>query len=103
MRYTPSSLDVKPNEVVKIVVNNNGKLKHELTLGDAKALQEHALLMQKHPNMQHNDPNMVSLEPGKSGEIIWQFTKEGHVEFACLQPGHMEAGMKGVVNVGHVH
>ncbi|WP_020395012.1 cupredoxin domain-containing protein [Thiolinea disciformis] len=103
MRFTPDKLDVKPNEVVKIVVNNRGKIKHELTLGDAKALQEHAQAMLKHPNMEHNDPNMVALEPGQTGEIIWQFTQAGHVDFACLQPGHFEAGMKGVVNVGHVH
>ncbi|MDP9898309.1 hypothetical protein [Variovorax ginsengisoli] len=32
------------------------------------------------------DPNMVTLAAGK-------------VDFACLQPGHYDAGMKGVVSV----
>ena len=41
----------------------------------------------------------VTLAPGKTGEIVWQFTKAGKVDFACLQPGHYDAGMKGAVNV----
>jgi uncharacterized cupredoxin-like copper-binding protein len=40
------------------------------------------------------------LAPGKEGEIVWQFTKAGTVNFACLMPGHYEAGMKGQVKVG---
>ena len=36
---------------------------------------------------------------GKQGEIIWQFTKAGEVKFACLYPGHYDAGMKGQVTV----
>ena len=62
---------------------------------------EHAALMQKFPEMEHADGNMLSLSPGKTGEIVWQFTHSGTVDFACLQPGHMEAGMIGKVAVKH--
>ena len=55
--------------------------------------------MKKFPEMEHDDPNMVSLAAGKTGEVIWQFTKAGKIDFACLQPGHYEAGMKGLLNV----
>jgi uncharacterized cupredoxin-like copper-binding protein len=99
MRYQPSNISVKENETVRFIVENKGKIKHELTLGDPTALKEHAEKMLKFPNMQHNDPNMVALEAGKTGEIIWQFTKAGTVDFACLQPGHFEAGMRGAVVV----
>mgnify|MGYP006179903873 CR=1 FL=1 len=37
---------------------------------------------------------------GQQGEVIWQFTKSGKVDFACLHVGHYEAGMKGQVSVG---
>ena len=48
------------------------------------------------------DENMVTLAPGKTGEVVWRFTKTGKVDFACLQPGHHDAGMKGqVVVAGH--
>ena len=99
MRFTPAQIDVKRGETIKFVVKNNGKLKHEMVLGSAKELKEHAALMQKFPEMEHADPNQVSVDPGKSGELIWQFTKTGKFDFACLQPGHFEAGMVGKVAV----
>ena len=46
------------------------------------------------------DNGKITLEPGKQGEIVWQFTKAGVVDFACLLPGHYEAGMKGAIKVG---
>ena len=49
--------------------------------------------------MEHNDPNSALLEPGKSGEVIWKFTKAMELEFACNVPGHYEAGMVGKMNV----
>ena len=101
MRYVPDQISVKEGETIRIVVKNTGKLKHELVLGTQKELKEHAALMRKFPEMEHADANMLSLLPGKTGEIVWQFTNSGMVDFACLQPGHMEAGMVGKVAVKH--
>ncbi len=99
MRFVPSSITVKQGETIRLVVKNTGKVKHELVLGTEKELKEHYEVMKKHPEMEHDDPNMVTLAPGKTGEMIWQFTKAGTVDFACLQPGHYDAGMKGMVKV----
>ncbi len=99
MRFHSSEITVKQGETIRIVAKNSGKLKHEMVLGSQKELKEHYELMKKNPEMEHDDPNMVTVAPGKSGEIIWQFTKAGKVEFACLQSGHYTAGMKGLVNV----
>ena len=55
--------------------------------------------MKKFPDMQHSDPNMVALDGGKTGTVIWRFSKAGTVAFACLQTGHFDAGMKGAVQV----
>ena len=99
MRYAPDRINVKEGETIRFVVKNTGKLKHEMVLGTRKELMEHAALMQKFPEMEHADANMLSLLPGKTGEIVWQFTHSGTVDFACLQPGHMEAGMVGRVAV----
>ena len=101
MRYAPDRINVKEGETIRFVVKNTGKLKHEMVLGTRKELKEHAALMQKFPEMEHADANMLSLLPGKTGEIVWQFTHSGTVDFACLQPGHMEAGMVGKVAVKH--
>jgi len=99
MRFTPADIAAKQNETVRFIVTNSGKIKHELVLGTEKELKEHYEVMKKNPEMEHADPNMVTLAPGKTGEVVWQFTKAGRVDFACLQPGHYDAGMKGAVNV----
>lgn len=99
MRYTPSDIQVKQGETVRFIVKNSGKVKHELSLGTEKELLEHLEQMKKFPDMEHDEPSKVSLAPGKQGEIVWQFTKAGAVNFACLMPGHYEAGMKGAVKV----
>jgi len=99
MQFSPSSLNVKQGETVRFVVKNSGQVKHEMVLGTEKELKEHYEVMKKNPEMEHADENMVTVAPGKAGEIVWQFTKAGKIEFACLQPGHYDAGMKGAVNV----
>ena len=99
MRFTPASIDAKQGETIKFIVKNSGKIKHEMVLGTAKELKDHYELMKKNPEMEHDEPNMVTVAPGKTSEIIWQFTKSGKVDFACLQAGHYDAGMKGLVTV----
>ncbi|WP_034303648.1 plastocyanin/azurin family copper-binding protein [Herbaspirillum sp. RV1423] len=99
MRFTPATINVKRGETVKFIVKNSGKIKHEMVLGTMQELKEHAEVMRKNPEMEHADENQVSVDPGKTGEIVWQFTKAGTFDFACLQPGHFEAGMKGTVAV----
>jgi uncharacterized cupredoxin-like copper-binding protein len=99
MRFTPASLDVKAGETVKFVVANGGKVLHEMVLGTTEDLKKHAELMRKFPEMEHEAANMAHVKPGKAGEIVWQFTKAGEYSFACLIPGHFEAGMVGKVVV----
>lgn len=99
MRFNPSSVAVARGETIRFVVSNSGKLKHEFVLGTEQELKEHSEVMKKFPEMEHADPNMVTVAPGKTGEVVWQFTKTGKVDFACLQPGHYDAGMKGAVAV----
>ena len=107
MRFNPQSITVKQGETIKFIIKNSGKVKHEMVLGTEKELKEHADVMKKNPEMEHDDANQITVQPGKSGEIIWQFTKAGKVNFACLQPGHYDAGMAGTVTVnkakGHTH
>lgn len=99
MRFTPSRMSVKRGETVRFVVRNSGRLRHEFVLGTRQALLAHYEVMKKHPEMEHADPNSVTVEPGKTGEVIWRFTKSGRVDIGCLQPGHYDAGMKGQITV----
>ena len=102
MRFTPASISARQGETIRFTVKNAGQVKHEFVLGTEMELKEHYELMKKFPEMEHSDPKMVTVAPGKTGEVIWQFTKAGKIDFACLQPGHYDAGMKGAVNVAAV-
>lgn len=99
MRFTPAEITVKRGETVRLVATNKGQVLHELVLGTPDELRKHADMMKKHPGMEHDEPHMAHVKPGASGEIVWQFTKPGEFQFACLIPGHFEAGMVGKVTV----
>lgn len=100
MRFTPDKVTVKRGETIRFVVKNSGKLRHEFNLGTEADLKAHYEQMKKFPEMEHDEPNIASVAPGGTGEVVWQFTKAGTVYFACLHPGHYDAGMKGSVKVG---
>lgn len=99
MRFTPAEVRVKQGEVVKFVIKNRGKILHEMVLGTEHELKTHGEMMKKFPGMEHDEPYMAHVSPGKSGVIGWQFTQAGEYRFACLLPGHFEAGMVGKVTV----
>lgn len=99
MRFTPDKIDVKQGETIKFVIKNTGKVMHELVIGTKKDLDEHAALMVKFPGMEHEEPYMAHVGPGKTGEIIWTFNKAGTFDFACLIAGHYQAGMVGKITV----
>jgi uncharacterized cupredoxin-like copper-binding protein len=124
--FDPESISVKAGETVRFKITNKGEFLHEFGLGTAAMHAEHqkqmATMMEhgmiepdrinrkmmkmdhgaggmKGMMMSHDDPNSILLEPGKSGEIIWKFTKPMDLEFACNVPGHYESGMMGPLKV----
>ena len=99
MRFSPASLTVRQGETVRFVVKNSGKVMHEMVLGTMRELKEHAELMKKHPGMEHDEPYMAHVAPGKTERIVWQFTKPGEFYYGCLVPGHFDAGMLGKINI----
>lgn len=119
--YEPESIVVQAGETVRFVVENKGALVHEFNIGTPdmhEAHQEEMMMMVEHGviqggklnhemmemdmgnghSMKHDDPNSVLLEAGKSGELVWKFSKQANIEFACNVPGHYQAGMYGEVN-----
>jgi uncharacterized cupredoxin-like copper-binding protein/Cu/Ag efflux protein CusF len=102
LRFSPASIAVRRNETIRFVLKNEGQLRHEMVLGRIAELKKHAALMRRFPDMQHAEPNQASVAPGDTGVLVWQFTQPGQVDFACLQPGHFEGGMRGGVAVSTV-
>lgn len=99
MLFEPGELAFEKGETVLFKIMNMGELEHEFVLDSYANNMEHRDLMMKFPEMEHDDPNSVKLAPGEAGEIVWTFAKDGYFHFACLIPGHMEAGMHGPVKV----
>jgi uncharacterized cupredoxin-like copper-binding protein len=123
MSFTPKAIDIKAGETVRLVLVNKGQLLHEFNLGDAAMHAKHQQEMLKmqqsgmltptgmkemdhgsmagmdHGMMKHDDLNSVLVEPGKTAELTWTFTKATNLEFACNVPGHYQAGMVGKLTV----
>lgn len=99
MRFTPEVITVRRGQTVRFVATNSGRQMHEIVLGTVDELRAHAELMRRFPDMEHADANMAHVRPGARGDIVWQFTRAGEYQFACLIPGHFEAGMVGKVVV----
>ncbi|MDD9907389.1 MAG: cupredoxin family protein [Boseongicola sp.] len=120
--YEPENITAKPGETIRFTIKNAGDFVHEFNIGTAKmhaAHQEEMMMMVEHgvlepdkinhemmkmdmgngQTMEHDDPNSILLEPGKSGEIVWKFTEATSLEFACNIPGHYDSGMVGQLSV----
>ncbi len=118
--YEPESVEVGEGETVRFVVRNEGELVHEFNIGTAAmhtAHQDEMMMMVEHgvidgdhinhdmmkmdmgggQTMEHDDPNSVLLEPGQTAELVWTFTTDAALEFACNVPGHYDAGMTGEI------
>jgi uncharacterized cupredoxin-like copper-binding protein len=116
--YEPGNIAVVEGETVRFVIRNEGSIVHEFNIGTPHMHAEHQKEMQMMVDhgvleadrinhdmmkmdmgnghtMEHDDPNSVLLEPGKSAEIVWKFKQAMDLEFACNVPGHYDAGMAG--------
>jgi uncharacterized cupredoxin-like copper-binding protein len=99
MRFTPAVLTIKRGDTVRFIVHNDGKALHEMILGTEDELAQHAELMRKFPDMEHDEAHMVHVKPGHTEDMVWTFNRAGEFRFACLVPGHFEAGMVGKIIV----
>lgn len=99
MRFSPQTLEIQRGEIVRLQVKNSGKTMHEMVLGTMAELKQHAKLMRKHPGMEHDEPYMAHVAPGKTERIVWNFSQPGEFYYGCLVPGHFDAGMIGKITV----
>ena len=118
--FEPNVLNIKKGETIKFIVYNYGELVHEFNIAtkemhikhqpEMQKLVEHGILlvdkidMEKMKKMSkmdhslsHSHSNSVIVEPKKTGEIIWKFSKNASLEIACNVPGHYETGMVGKI------
>ena len=99
MRFTPAGFAVGQGESVRLHIANDGKLAHEFVLGTPQEIAEHERTMHRMPRMPQTEANAVRVEPGQSADIVWKFSVSGDFVYACLLPGHHEAGVQGTITV----
>jgi len=99
MRFSPATWEARAGEPIRIILVNKGKVDHELVIGSEKEIIAHAKEMASPGAKGHHHTNEVSAKPGQQAELVWTFKKPGQYAMACFEPGHYEAGMKGVINV----
>ncbi|WP_084506384.1 cupredoxin domain-containing protein [Geminicoccus roseus] len=125
--YEPESVQVRAGETIRFMLTNNGEFLHEFNIGTAAMHAEHQqemAMMMEHgmltptgmnhdmdnmdhskmggmdmAEMKHDDPNSVLVEPGAKAELVWTFTEDTALEFACNIPGHYESGMVGPIKI----
>ena len=122
--FEPENITVVAGETVRFVLRNDGEFLHEFNIGTAAMHREHQdemMTMMEHGMITadgidhdmmamdhsangmaghvHDDPNSVLVEPGKTEELIWKFSKAANLEFACNVPGHYDAGMMGEIAI----
>lgn len=99
MRYTPDALTVRRGDTLRLLVSNHGTVMHEILLGTSDEIEHHLRAMRRDPAMAHGAPYMAHVAPGEEAQLIWRFTQAGTLRYACLLPGHYEAGMTGTISV----
>ncbi len=98
MRYAFSpEPDIKVGDIVTFIITNEGQIPHEFSIGDNDEQKAHRAMMQKMPSMIHEDGNTITVKPGETKKLTWNFSGivkgSNEVIFACNVPGHFEAGM----------
>jgi uncharacterized cupredoxin-like copper-binding protein len=100
--------------------HNEGTVRHEAVIGD-QAAQDAAMAAMAaatsttaaggddegargrsrpavaHPGM--GLPNLISVEPGSTGTITFQFAKPTTLLMQCHEPGHLEGGMTATITI----
>ncbi len=99
MVFEPRVLQFRKGETVILNFTNKGEVDHEFYMDTEEKVQEHKVVMEKNPEMEHADDNSIRLTPGEKGQIVWTFAKDGSFSFACMIPGHYDAGMHGKLKV----
>lgn len=104
--FTPDNVDVEVGETVTFEVTNTDAIDHDFVIGDEEAQDEHEEEMREMDDMEgmegemeHDDPNAITISAGETASITWTFTEPGEVLFGCHEPGHYDAGMYGTVTV----
>ena len=86
LKFTPPTIQAKVGQPLKIVLENQGAIEHDIAFPTIKADKPGASLK-------------ALAKAGQTATLEFTPTAKGSYEYICTIPGHKEAGMKGKINV----
>ncbi len=99
MAFGPDTVTIKEDEIVRVVLNNQGAQEHDITIDEPKGKATVVSEGGSHGASHEHKEFHVSAAPGKSGSLDFTPSEPGTYEFYCTVPGHKDAGMKGTLIV----
>jgi uncharacterized cupredoxin-like copper-binding protein len=99
MAFDLESIEIVKGETIRFVVMNEGSEPHEFVMASREEIATHRAQMRDADEMLHETGYATRVAPGSARTLVWKFANEGDFEFACLIPGHYEAGMHGRLTV----
>jgi uncharacterized cupredoxin-like copper-binding protein len=89
LRFYPDLVTVKQGETITFEVTTMGMRAHEFMVGPAADVAADAA----------GTPEVADIAMMATTSMTYTFSGSGPFAFACHEPGHYEAGMRGVVVV----
>jgi uncharacterized cupredoxin-like copper-binding protein len=99
MAFDPPSIDIAEGETIRLALSNEGSVPHDFVMATPEEIADHRADMAGVDDMIHEAGYAARVEPAGDRALIWTFANAGEFEFACLIPGHYEAGMHGRLTV----
>ena len=92
LKFVPEGIPVARGETIRFVLTNSGQAVHEFQVGPADKVAadevDGVIVVEKD-----------ELDAGSTHAVDYTFDGDGPYAFACHEPGHYEAGMKGVIDL----
>ena len=87
--FTPATVTVQRGETISFAVTTMGPFVHEFMVGPADAVAAD----------QEGTPEVTDIGMMETKTLTYTFDGAGPYAFACHEPGHFEAGMRGTITV----
>lgn len=98
-RIAPSDISVNQGETIRFLIRNSSKELHAFMLGSAAEIDDRASEVKSGALTVEDGMSSRRVAPGRSVELVWEFTTEGIFEIACLVTGHADPVMRGRISV----
>jgi nitrite reductase (NO-forming) len=83
MKFDPATLTAKAGQPIQVTLDNSsGQLAHDLDITEGVP-----------------QPIKISAQPGQKASGTFTIDKPGSYTYFCSQPGHEQAGMKGMLTI----